>query len=128
MRKQKHTIYTNCPVEVVMDMIAGKWKAMILFNLSQRTLRFNELMRLLPSITQRMLTTQLRELEQDALITRTVFAEVPPRVEYSMTPLGLSLGPILGSLKNWAETHARDRVAIRQSAAERQPLDDADMQ
>jgi len=116
MRKQKHTVYTNCPVEVVMDMIAGKWKAMILFHLSQRTLRFNELMRLLPAITQRMLTTQLRELEHDALITRAVFAEVPPRVEYSMTSLGVTLGPILGSLKTWAETHVPDRIVAPSSS------------
>ncbi|MEO8155801.1 MAG: helix-turn-helix domain-containing protein [Rhizobacter sp.] len=111
MRKQKHTVYTHCPVEVVFDMIAGKWKSMVLFNLSEKTLRFNELMRLLPSITQRMLTTQLRELERDGLVAREVFAEVPPRVEYSMTPLGASLGPLLGTLKAWAETHVPERLA-----------------
>lgn len=114
MRKQKHTTYANCPVEVALDMIAGKWKTVILYNLSSSRLRFNELMRLLPSITQRMLTTQLRELEQDGLVTRQVFAEVPPKVEYSLTPLGLSLGPILLSLKQWAELNVPERIASKE--------------
>jgi len=110
MRKQKHVTYVNCPVEIALDMIAGKWKTAILYNLSSGTLRFNELMRRLPSITQRMLTTQLRELEQDALIARKVFAEVPPKVEYSLTEHGESLGPLLQSLKDWAELHFPQRV------------------
>jgi len=110
MRKQKHSTYQNCPVEVALDMIAGKWKTVILYHLAAGTLRFNELMRLLPSITQRMLTTQLRELENDGLIERKAFATVPPRVEYSLTLLGKSLGPILISLKDWAEQHVPERI------------------
>lgn len=113
MRKQKHITYTNCPVEIALDMIAGKWKTVILFNLASGRLRFNELMRLLPMITQRTLTTQLRELEQDGLVLRDVYPEVPTKVEYSLTPLGLSLGPILLSLKQWAESHVPDRIAAR---------------
>ncbi len=116
MRKQKHTTYAHCPVEVAMDMIAGKWKTVILFNLSERKLRFNELKRLLPSVTQRVLTTQLRELERDGLVSRQVFAEVPPRVEYSLTPRGASLGPLLGALKSWAEAHVPERVRAMPAA------------
>lgn len=115
MRKQKHTSYTNCPIEVVLDLIAGKWKTVLLFTLSGRTVRFNELMRLLPSISQRVLTAQLRELEADGLVTRTVYPEVPPRVEYALTPLGESLGPILRSMKEWAERHVPDRLATPQA-------------
>lgn len=110
MRKQKHSRYTNCPVEVVLDLIAGKWKTVLLFNLYGQRLRFSELTRRLPSITQRVLTAQLRELESDGLVARTVFAEVPPRVEYALTPLGESLGPILGSMKTWVETHLPERL------------------
>lgn len=110
MRKQKHATYLNCPVEVVLDLIAGKWKTVLLYTLSERTVRFNELMRLLPSISQRVLTAQLRELEADGLVLRTVHPEVPPRVEYSLPPLGASLGPILLSMKEWAEHHVPHRI------------------
>lgn len=110
MRKQRHTVYTHCPIEVVLDLIAGKWKTVLLVQLSGRTVRFNELMRLLPSITQRVLTTQLRELEADGLVSRTIYPEVPLRVEYALTPLGRSLEPVLLSMKEWAETHVPARL------------------
>lgn len=113
MRKQRHQTYRNCPVEVVLDMIAGKWKTVILFNLFGGTLRFNELQRALPSITQRMLTTQLRELEQDGLVIRTVYPEVPPKVEYSLSPMGMSMGPLLAGMNEWAQQHVPDRL-VRQ--------------
>lgn len=70
MRKQRHQIYTNCPVEASLDLIGGKWKSIILFRVIEETRRFNELRRILPGLTQRMLTNQLRELEQDGLIMR----------------------------------------------------------
>lgn len=105
-RKQKHIDYENCPVEACLDMIGGKWKGVILSRLSGQTWRFNELKRSIPRITQRMLTTQLRELERDKLISRKVFAEVPPRVEYSLTSKGRSLGPILEALLDWGKKHA----------------------
>lgn len=111
MRKQRHTVYGNCPIEAALDMIGGKWKSMILYLVSVETRRFNELRRLLPSMTQRILTNQLRELERDGLISRKVYAEVPPRVEYSATPLGASLVPVLGALKSWAEVNIPERVS-----------------
>jgi len=104
-RKQRHKNYTNCPVEAALDSIGGKWKAVILFRLLEGTRRFNELKRLMPNITQRMLTNQLRELEADGLIHREVYPQVPPKVEYSLTELGLSLKTILVGLKQWGETH-----------------------
>jgi DNA-binding HxlR family transcriptional regulator len=110
MRKQRHTAYTNCPVEAGLDMIGGKWKAIILFRVLEGTRRFNELRRLLPSLTQRTLTNQLRELERDGLIARKVYAEVPPKVEYSITVFGTTLQPVLVALKHWADTHMLPRM------------------
>lgn len=105
-RKQKHLDYENCPVEACLDIIGGKWKGVILTRLLDQTLRFNELKRTIPRITQRMLTSQLRELERDKIITRKVFAEVPPRVEYSLSPRGRSLEPVLGALLEWGTKNA----------------------
>jgi DNA-binding HxlR family transcriptional regulator len=102
-RKQKHIDYENCPIEAALDVIGGKWKGVILHRLLGQTRRFNELKRTIPRVTQRMLTTQLRELEKDKLITRKVYAEVPPRVEYSLTSSGESLKPVLSELLKWSE-------------------------
>jgi DNA-binding HxlR family transcriptional regulator len=113
-RKQRHQSYAKCPVEAGLDLIGGKWKAMILLHLFERPHRFNELRRTLPSITQRMLTNQLRELEADGLVHRELFPEVPPRVEYSLTPFGRSLDAVITALRAWGETH----VAQRMPAAE----------
>ena len=104
-RKQRHKNYIDCPVEAALDSIGGKWKAVILFRLMEGTKRFNELKRLMPNITQRMLTNQLRELEADGLIHREVYPQVPPKVEYSLTDLGLTLRTILVELKKWGEKH-----------------------
>jgi DNA-binding HxlR family transcriptional regulator len=84
-------------------MIDGKWKGVILFHLMSGTMRFNEIRRKLPSVTQRMLTNQLRELEADGLIVRTVFAQVPPRVDYSLSERGRSLEPVVQVLKTWGD-------------------------
>ena len=111
MRKQRHTDYTDCPVEAALDMIGGKWKAVILFRLFESTKRFNELRRLHPNITQRMLTNQLRELERDGLVHREVYPQVPPKVEYSLTPDGRTLKPVLLALKRWGEGQALPRRA-----------------
>jgi DNA-binding HxlR family transcriptional regulator len=90
-----------CPVAATIDVIGGKWKPMILLQLKDGPRRFNELRRLLPHITQRMLTLQLRGLEGDGIVLRKDFNENPPHVEYSFTQRGLSLGIILGELEHW---------------------------
>ncbi|WP_019419007.1 winged helix-turn-helix transcriptional regulator [Paenibacillus sp. OSY-SE] len=92
----------SCQVEATVDVIAGKWKGVILYHLLDGKKRFNELKRLKPNITQRMLTLQLRELEADGIIHREVYREVPPKVEYSLTELGESLRPIILLMKEWA--------------------------
>jgi len=84
MKRRDFTRRPGCSVEATLDLIDGKWKGVILYHLLEGTLRFNEIRRRLASVTQRMLTNQLREMEADGLITRTVYAEVPPKVEYSL--------------------------------------------
>lgn len=91
----------GCPVEATLNVIGGKWKGIVLYHLLDGTLRFNELKRRTGEVTQRMLTKQLRELEADGLINRLVYAQVPPKVEYSLTGKGESLRPILQALKDW---------------------------
>ncbi len=90
-----------CPVELTLSLIGGKYKTLILWNLIGRTLRFSELKKLVPTATAKMLTKQLRELEADNLLTRRVYAVVPPKVEYSLTPLGESLRPVLEQMYDW---------------------------
>jgi DNA-binding HxlR family transcriptional regulator len=97
---QKENEY-HCPVEAALVVIGGKWKALIIWQLKTETLRFTEIMDRLPMVTPRMLTKQLRELEEDAVIVRKVYAQVPPRVEYSLTDLGLSVVPVLENLCSW---------------------------
>lgn len=92
-----------CPVDVAIEIIRGKWKGMILIYLMSGTRRFNELKRLLPDISQRMLTNQLRELEADGIINRKVYAEVPPRVEYSLTETGYEVRSVLIELRRLGE-------------------------
>jgi len=102
---KKHSC-TGCSVERALSLIDGKWKIVVLYKLLQGgTLRFNELRRLIPGVTQRMLTHQLRELEADGLIVRVVYAQVPPRVEYSLSARGQSLEPVLLALKHWGDTN-----------------------
>ena len=97
-----------CPVETTLSLIGGKYKALILWHLSAGTLRFNQLQKAVTA-TPRMLTLQLRELENDGLITRTVYPEVPPRVEYAMTDLGRSLMPILTAIRDWGTEYLRGK-------------------
>jgi len=98
----------GCPVEAALEAIGGKWKGVILYHLQNDTKRFNELRKLIPDITQRMLTKQLRELEKDNIINRKVFAEVPPKVEYSLTKFGLTLKPTIKELQNWGEKYIKE--------------------
>ena len=92
------------PVESALHAIGGKWKPLILWHLLEQTRRFGELRRQIPDITQKMLTQQLRELEADGLVHRQVYAEVPPRVEYSLTDLGRTLEAVLNVLCDWGKT------------------------
>ncbi len=111
MEKEKEVItYKNknfsCTFEVTLELIGGKWKPIILWHLWEfDKLRFSELKRTMPNVTQKMLTQQLRELEEDKLVNRKVYAEVPPRVEYSLTDVGLSLIPIIKNMKEWGEEY-----------------------
>ncbi len=98
----------NCPVTTAIDVIGGKWKVIILYQLRDKTLRFGELKRSIPKITQKMLTQQLRELEKDRLIKRRVYAEVPPRVEYTSTQLAEKLNPALDLLCAWGSEYEQE--------------------
>lgn len=95
------TTNVNCPVAATLHLIGGKYKALLLWHLSGRVLRFSQLRQLVPEATPKMLTQQLRELEQDGLINRKVYPVVPPKVEYSLTALGESLFPILKAMYSW---------------------------
>jgi DNA-binding HxlR family transcriptional regulator len=95
----------GCAVEAAIGLIDGKWKSVVLFHLLEKTMRFNEIRRQLPNVTPRMLTNQLRELEDDGLVERKVYAQVPPKVEYSLSPLGRSMEPILLALKAWGDAN-----------------------
>jgi len=95
----------GCPIEVLTDAIGGKWKPVVLFHLMHETKRFGELKRLVPGVSQRMLTQHLRELEIDGFIHREVYREVPPKVEYSLTELGQALAPLLLQMHDWAEQY-----------------------
>ncbi|WP_269716216.1 winged helix-turn-helix transcriptional regulator [Caulobacter sp. NIBR2454] len=105
----------ECGVEATLDLIGGKWKGVILYHLLGGRMRFNALSRRLGAITQRMLTKQLRELEQAGLIIRTVYAEVPPRVEYSLSARGRSLEPVIIALKAWGDENVLAGQSLKQA-------------
>lgn len=94
-----------CPVETTLSLIGDKWKVLILRDLMEGTRRFGELQRGIGGVSQKVLTAQLRQMEADGLVRREVFAEVPPRVEYSLTELGRSLSPVLDVLKAWGASY-----------------------
>ena len=109
---------TFCPVNTTLSVIGGKWKVLILYHLVEQTQQFNELRRLLPKITQRMLTLQLRELEEDGLIHREVYPVVPPKVEYSLTDFGRTLLPVIGSMHQWGVEYSQECQRIRHEASQ----------
>lgn len=98
---------THCPVDATITLIGGKYKSLILWNLTHKTLRFSELRREVPAATPKMLTQQLRELEADGLVAREVFPVVPPKVEYSLTELGKSIRPVLEAMYGWGTGYLR---------------------
>jgi DNA-binding HxlR family transcriptional regulator len=104
MEKNTNSAF-QCPVTATMSILSGKWKPIILWRIQNGVNRFGELKKQIPGITQKMLTQQLRELEQDRILDRKVFAQVPPRVEYSFSEYGLSLQPVLQALCKWGEIH-----------------------
>ncbi len=116
-----------CPVQRTIAMIADKWKVIVIANLGEGTKRFRELQRAMQGVTPKVLTRQLRDLEQDGLVSRHAYAEIPPRVEYSLTPLGRSLLPILQQLHNWAVANcdALGRTQASSGRAETQAVTDA---
>ncbi|MEK4563664.1 winged helix-turn-helix transcriptional regulator [Alkalihalobacillus sp. FSL R5-0424] len=98
----------TCKVDTALEILMGKWKHRILFELSKNdVMRFNELKRAIPGITQKMLTAQLRELEHHDIVIRKVYAQIPPKVEYSMTEYGKSLQPLLDAMHEWGSKHAK---------------------
>lgn len=99
-----------CPVETTLGLIGDKWKVLILRDLLTGTKRFSELKRSVSGVSQKVLTVQLRAMEADGLLTRTVYAEVPPRVEYALTPLGESLRPILDAMQAWGSAYKASRA------------------
>ena len=98
-------ILPACPVETTLTLISNKWKVLIIRDLLPGTKRFGELNKSIGSVSQKVLTAQLRQMEESGLLTRTVYPEVPPRVEYTLTELGQSLRPVLDALKNWGEEY-----------------------
>jgi DNA-binding HxlR family transcriptional regulator len=108
LAKARHSRFDctpGCSVEAAIGLIDGKWKSIILWHLLSGTLRFNEIRRHVDNCTPRMLTNQLREMEEDGLITRKVYAQVPPKVEYSLSDLGRTMEPILRALKDWGDAN-----------------------
>ena len=110
MSETEHAHGSCCPVVNTLDIIGGKWKVLILYYLNGETRRFNELQRLLAGITQRMLTLQLRELENDGIVHREVYPQVPPKVEYSLTEFGRTLIPVIEAMHRWGEQYAAECV------------------
>ena len=101
----ENNVRLTCEVETTLKVIGGRWKVLIIRELMAGVKRFGELQRALPGITQKMLTQQLREMEEDGIVHREIYAQIPPKVEYSLTPLGASLQPILYAMHEWAVQH-----------------------
>ena len=112
-----NALSARCPARDVLGHVADKWTVLVLVILIEGTARFNELRRRIDGITQKMLTRTLRDLEENGFVSRRIYAEVPPRVEYTLTPLGHSLVKVLDTVRDWANRHAGDVVAARQRFA-----------
>lgn len=111
----------GCPAEVTLRVVGGVWKVPILYHLRGSTLRFSELRRTLAGVSQKVLTQQLRELEADGIVLRRVYAEVPPRVEYSLTPFGQSLEPVVVAMVQWGKSNSARFVPANEQPRAPQP-------
>lgn len=109
-RKIRYEDLPACPVEMTLTLISNKWKILILRDLMEGTKRFGELKKSVTNISQKVLTSNLREMENSGLLTRKVFPEVPPRVEYTLTEIGLSLKNVLNEMDRWGEDYKRKIV------------------
>ena len=116
MKREPQEIPYDCPIEAALGLIGGKWKALIIDHLTEGPMRFGALQRKMPKITAKMLTQQLRELEEDGLIARCVYPVVPPKVEYSLTPFGESCLPILDAMCAWGRVYL-DRLQQEESSS-----------
>ncbi len=110
---KKNKVY-DCPVEAALDVLGGKWRLPIVARLARGTQRYSELKRSLPSISERMLIKQLRRMEEDGIVRRQQYPEVPPRVEYSLSEIGESLIPVLDHLGNWSLKYLPERLSFLQ--------------
>ena len=106
---------SNCPTRQVLDCIADKWTVLVIRRLADGTLRFAQLRRAVDGISQKVLTNTLRELERDGIVTRRIYASVPPKVEYSLTPLGRSLCSLVAGICSWAEANIEQVQAARKT-------------
>ncbi|MBC8087163.1 MAG: helix-turn-helix transcriptional regulator [Phycisphaerae bacterium] len=106
----------GCPVEVTLSVIGGKWKLLVLGRINDGVSRFGQLRRIIPGITQTMLTQQLRELEEDGIVSRTIFPEIPPRVEYELTDFGRSLESVITAMEVWGTNYAEKVCANKRAA------------
>lgn len=106
---KKEDLIPECPVAATVQLIGNKWKLLIMRNLLVRPWRFNELQKSLDGISQKVLTDALRSMEKDGIVVRTVYAEVPPRVEYSLSELGESMRPILLSMQEWGQAYQEQK-------------------
>ena len=111
----------NCPTRQVLDLISDRWTTLVIGRLEEKSRRFSELQRQIGGISQKMLSHTLRQLERDGLVTRTVYAQVPPKVEYALTPLGQTLCEPLAAIRQWAEAHI-DSIREAQAAYETRRL------
>ena len=110
--RSKEDILPECPVATTVMMIGSKWKLLIMRNLLARPWRFNELQKSIDGISQKALTEALRSMEADGIVSRTVYPEVPPRVEYALTELGESMRPIIKSMENWGKAYKEQLEAV----------------
>lgn len=113
---RKYNWRTGCDVEATLSVVGGRWKPILICHLLEGRKRFGELRRLTPNATERMITLQLRELEADGVLTRHVFAEVPPRVEYELTDYGRTLAPILEAMQTWGRAFKERMLAEEQAS------------